>query len=58
VLDPSQRPEYAPFIRERATTSKTIFDCTVPFALKKDSARAWFRAVDPARFAPELFRGD
>lgn len=50
-LDPSQSAEYR---RGGAGGSgiscKTIFDCTVPFALKERFRRAAFMEVDPSRF--------
>lgn len=55
VLDPSQIPEFSPSIHAKGITCKTIFDCTVPFALKEHFKRAQFREVDPRPFAPELF---
>jgi 4-hydroxy-3-polyprenylbenzoate decarboxylase len=55
VLDPSQIPEYSPAIHTKGSTCKTIFDCTVPFALSEHFKRAQFREVDPRPFAPELF---
>jgi 4-hydroxy-3-polyprenylbenzoate decarboxylase len=55
VLDPSQSPEYSPSIRARGLSCKTIFDCTVPFALKAHFKRAEFQEVDPRPFAPDLF---
>ena len=54
-LDPSQEPEYSPSIRDKGISCKTIFDCTVPYALKDKFQRAKFKDVDPTRFAPELF---
>ncbi len=54
-LDPSQSPEYSPSIRDKGIATKTIFDCTVPFALKDKFQRSKFMDVDPKRFAPELF---
>lgn len=54
VLDPSQTPEYDPTLPAKGTTSKTIFDCTVPFHLKAEFKRAQFRDVDPRPFAPSL----
>lgn len=57
VLDPSQVPAYSPSIRHQGSTCKTIFDCTVPFALKDHFRRAQFREVDPRPFAPDLFEG-
>jgi len=55
VLDPSQTPEYDPRIHAKGTTTKTIFDCTVPFHLKDRFVRAQFQEVDPSLWAPELF---
>jgi|GEM_PF-1417128 len=54
VLDPSQTPEYDPSLPAKGTTSKTIFDATVPFRMKDKFKRAQFRDVDPRPFAPEL----
>ena len=34
-LDPSQVPAFSPSILQPAMSCKTIFDCTVPFSLKK-----------------------
>jgi gallate decarboxylase subunit C len=55
VLDPSQTPEYNPRLPAKGVTAKTIFDCTVPYALREEFVRAPFRDVDPRPFAPELF---
>lgn len=55
VLDPSQTPDYDPRVSAKGTTTKTIFDCTVPFKLKEHFVRAQFEEVDPRPFAPELF---
>ncbi len=49
-LDPSQVPEYSPDIPFQGITTKTIFDCTVPFALKARFARARFLELDPEPF--------
>ena len=54
-LDPSQTPEYSPSIRGEGISCKTIFDCTVPWALKAHFERAPFADVDPRPFAPEYF---
>lgn len=54
VLDPSQTPDYDPTLPAKGTTSKTIFDATVPFHMKAKFKRAKFRDVDPRPFAPEL----
>ena len=55
VLDPSQTPDYNPAIHGRGIACKTIFDCTVPFALKGHFKRSRFMDVDPRPFAPDLF---
>lgn len=57
-LDPSQDPEYSESIKDKGISCKTIFDCTVPYALKDKFQRAKFKDVDPARFAPELFKAE
>jgi len=54
-LDPSATPAFSPSIRDVGISCKTIFDCTVPFALKDKFHRAKFLEVDPARWAPSLF---
>lgn len=46
-LDPSNDPEYSGSIRDHGIACKTIFDCTVPFALKERFIRARFMEVDP-----------
>jgi UbiD family decarboxylase len=55
-LDPSQRPEYNPNIRDRGISCKVIFDCTVPFHLKEHFQRAEFKEMDPSIYAPGLFK--
>ena len=55
-LDPSQDPEFSNSISDRGISCKTIFDCTVPFHLKKDFQRAQFKEVDPTPYAPNLFK--
>ncbi len=49
-LDPSQDPAYSPDISARGISTKTIFDCTVPFALKRQFVRARFLELDPEPF--------
>jgi 4-hydroxy-3-polyprenylbenzoate decarboxylase len=49
-LDPSQTPELNPDIRAKGISTKTIFDCTVPFALKEQFQRAQFKQLDPTPF--------
>ncbi|CAJ0991756.1 UbiD family decarboxylase [Pantoea sp. Nvir] len=55
VLDPSQQPLYDPRLTAKGTTGKTIFDCTVPFHLKRTFIRAQFKEVDPSLWMPSLF---
>lgn len=57
-LDPSQSPEYNPNFSVKGISCKTVFDCTVPYHLKKQFVRAQFLEVDPRPFAPELFGKD
>lgn len=54
-LDPSQSPDYSTSIRGNGISCKTIFDCTVPWALKDCFERAPFMEVDPRPWAPDLF---
>ena len=49
-LDPSESPEFSPSIRAKGISCKTIFDCTVPYALKDRFERAQFLPVDPAHW--------
>jgi 4-hydroxy-3-polyprenylbenzoate decarboxylase len=49
-LDPSQDPAFSPDIPTRGISTKTIFDCTVPFAMKAEFARARFLELDPTPF--------
>lgn len=53
-LDPSQVPEYSPSILQEGMSCKTIFDCTVPFALKPHFERSKFQEVDVKRFLPDF----
>jgi UbiD family decarboxylase len=53
-LDPSQTPEFSPSILQVGTSCKTIFDCTVPFHLKKHFERSKFKEVDVKRFLPDF----
>jgi 4-hydroxy-3-polyprenylbenzoate decarboxylase len=53
-LDPSQVPEFSPSILQPGISCKTIFDCTVPFTLKKNFQRCKFKDVDVTRFLPEF----
>ncbi|MFK5953183.1 MAG: UbiD family decarboxylase [Desulfobacterium sp.] len=49
-LDPSQQPEFSRTIPSPGISCKTIFDCTVPFSMKKRFERAPFKDVDIQRF--------
>jgi len=55
LVDPSQSPLYDPWVCSKGTTTKTIFDCTVPYPLKEHFVRARFKDVDPSLWAPSLF---
>ena len=52
-LDPSQRSEYNPLLRDNGISCKTIFDCTVPFKLKDHFVRSQFKEVDYKKWFPE-----
>lgn len=52
-LDPSSNPEYSPNISDVGISCKTIFDCTVPFAMKEKFKRAPFLEVDPRKWYPD-----
>lgn len=47
-LDPSNGPEYSPFLKTRGDACKAIFDCTVPFDQKDRFERARFLDIDPS----------
>ncbi len=49
-LDPSSNPNYTASIRDVGCSCKTIFDCTVPFALKDRFRRAPFMETDPEKW--------
>ena len=53
-LDPSNDPLYSPSIRDHGISCKTIFDCTVPYALKDRFHRARFMDVDPKHWVPDF----
>lgn len=55
-LDPSQNPYYNSMLNDKGISCKVIFDCTVPYHLKSHFERAKFMELNPARFAPELFK--
>jgi 4-hydroxy-3-polyprenylbenzoate decarboxylase len=52
-LDPTQSPAFHPLIAAQGVSTKTIFDCTAPYAQKERFARAAFAPADPARFFPQ-----
>ena len=52
TLDPSATPEFNPMLRDSSISCKTIFDCTVPYALKERFERSPFVDVDLAKFLP------
>ncbi|MGA9609413.1 MAG: UbiD family decarboxylase [Rouxiella badensis] len=53
-LDPSQDPAFSPSIADHGITCKTIYDCTVPYALKHNFQRSQFLEVDVTRFIPDF----
>lgn len=55
-LDPSQRPEFDPKILGKGISTKTIFDCTVPWHLKDHFKRAAFKDVDATPYLPDWYR--
>lgn len=54
-LDHTQEPSYNPMIRDKGISCKTIFDCTMPFGLKKHFERSQFLEVDPKHWLPDMF---
>lgn len=52
-LDPSQSPAFSASIRAEGISCKTIFDCTVPWAMREDFRRAEFDDVDASRHLPQ-----
>ena len=54
VLDPSNDPAFDPSIREHGIACKAIFDCTVPFDLKKNFIRSQFMEIDTDKWAKEI----
>ena len=52
TLDPSATPEFNPLLRASSISCKTIFDCTVPYALKERFERSPFVDVDLAKYLP------
>ncbi|SFW73746.1 UbiD family decarboxylase [Chitinophaga sancti] len=55
-LDPSQDPSFDPKILGKGISTKTIFDCTVPWNLKAKFKRAQFKEVDATPYLPEWFK--
>lgn len=55
VLDPSNDPAYDPSCIVHGIGCKAIFDCTVPYSMKKEFERCRFLEVDPSKWVPELF---
>ena len=53
-LDPSSCPEYTGSIRDVGCSTKTIFDCTVPFELKEKFKRAAFKDVEVKHWLPDF----
>ncbi|MFU9137322.1 UbiD family decarboxylase [Erwinia tasmaniensis] len=51
-LDPSSDPAFSPSVRAHGIACKAIFDCTVPYHLKKNFIRSQFLEVDVNRFIP------
>jgi len=51
-LDPSATPEYNMLLPITGVGCKTIFDCTVPFALKERFERSQFMDVDLEKYFP------
>lgn len=49
-LDPSATPEYSSSIENVGISCKTVFDCTVPFALKGNFIRAEFMEPDQEKW--------
>ncbi|MXP51472.1 UbiD family decarboxylase [Pantoea sp. SoEX] len=50
VLDPSQNNLYDNRYHGKGITTKTIFDCTVPYNLKKDFIRTEFKKINPNKW--------
>lgn len=53
-LDPSQTTDYNINIPDRGISCKTIFDCTVPFAVKAKFQRSQFKEMDYKKWAPGI----
>lgn len=55
-LDPSQDTAFDPRILAHGISTKTIFDCTVPFHLKETFKRAKFKKIDVTPYLPEWYK--
>lgn len=53
-LDPSETRLYNTLNEDNGISCKTIFDCTVPYNLKKQFTRAQFMEVDPTHWVPDF----
>lgn len=53
-LDPSSNPAYSESIRDIGISTKTIFDCTVPFEMKEHFIRAPFLEIDKEKWGEVL----
>lgn len=56
-LDPSQDPAFDPALRGHGISTKTIFDCTVPYDMKEIFERAKFKEVDAGPYLPDWLKG-
>jgi len=54
VLDPSNDPAYDPSCLVHGMACKAIFDCTVPFTMRKEFVRCQFLEVDPKHWLPDF----
>ncbi|PPI86956.1 3,4-dihydroxybenzoate decarboxylase (plasmid) [Candidatus Pantoea edessiphila] len=48
ILDPSQNYQYNQKYLKKGITTKTIFDCTVPYNLKNNFIRTNFKKINPS----------
>ncbi|HUM83423.1 MAG TPA: UbiD family decarboxylase [Lachnospiraceae bacterium] len=53
-LDPSSSPDYDSSIADVGISCKTIYDCTVPYAMKEKFKRAQFMDVDVKKWLPDF----
>ena len=54
IVDPSASPEYSWSVRLNGNSCKTVFDCTVPYAMKERFTRAKWLEVDETKWFPEV----